>query len=685
MARRARQAVDEAVPSAGAQEVPFAPMLDGRGRVVVETVSPEVDAGRFPIKRVIGETVRVEADVFSDGHDVVAGVVLHRREASPAWAETPLELLGNDRYAASFTVEEEGVYEYTLTAWIDDYATWARGLGRKVDAGQDVALDLETGAALVAAAAERAAGADRDALLAVVEGLRATTRQAKRVQLARSAKTAALLARYPDREHATSYERELRVVVDRERARFSTWYELFPRSTSDTPGKHGTFADVEQRLPYLVELGFDVLYLPPIHPIGTTMRKGRNNALSPEPDDVGSPWAIGAEEGGHDAIHPELGTIEDFRSLVAAADRHGIEVALDLAFQCSPDHPYLREHPEWFRQRPDGTVQYAENPPKRYEDIYPFDFESEAWWELWQELLRVVRYWVEEGVRIFRVDNPHTKPFVFWEWLIGEVKREHPDVLFLSEAFTRPKVMLRLGKLGFTQSYTYFAWRNTKYELVEYFNELARSAQREYFRPNIWPNTPDILTEYLQHGGRPAFVTRLVLAGTLAASYGIYGPAFELAEGRPREPGSEEYLDSEKYQLRQWDLERGDSLRELIARVNTIRRENPALQRDWGLVFHHTDNDQLLCYSKATEDLENVVLCVVNLDPYHRQSGWVDLSLGHLGVEEGSFQVQDLLGGGSFLWHGPHNYVELDPEVTPAHVFAVRQRVRSEHDFDYFL
>jgi starch synthase (maltosyl-transferring) len=684
MARRARQAVDEPVASPAPGEASVAPVLDGRRRVVMETVSPEIDGGRFAVKRVVGEDVRVEADVFSDGHDVVRAVVQYRREGASEWAETPMEALGNDRYAATFAVAEEGVYEYTLTAWIDDYATWARGLARKVEAGQDVALDLEAGAALVEAAAQRAAGPDREALLAVLEGLRATTRQAKRVQLARSEKTAKLVARYPDREHATAYERELRVLVDRKRARFSTWYELFPRSASDTPGRHGTFADVERRLPYLAELGFDILYLPPIHPIGTTMRKGRNNALAPEPDDVGSPWAIGGAEGGHTAIHPELGSLDDFHSLVAAAARHGLEIALDLAFQCSPDHPYVREHPGWFQHRPDGTIQYAENPPKRYEDIYPFDFESEDWWELWQELLGVVRYWVEQGVRIFRVDNPHTKPFAFWEWLIGEVKREHPDVLFLSEAFTRPKVMLRLAKLGFTQSYTYFAWRNTKYELMEYFTELARGAQREYFRPNVWPNTPDILTEYLQHGGRPAFVTRLVLAGTLAASYGVYGPAFELAENRPREPGSEEYLDSEKYQLRQWDLERADSLRQLVARVNSIRRQNPALQRDWSLVFHHTDNDQLLCYSKATDDLENVLLCVVNLDPYHRQSGWVDLSLGHLGVGEGAFQVQDLLGGSSFLWHGPRSYVELDPGVLPAHVFVVRQRVRSEHDFDYF-
>ena len=679
MARRARQAVRETSPSAG--EGQLAPLGDGRRRVVIEGVWPEIDGGRFPVKRVVGEQMRVEADVLADGHDVLTCVLLHRRAGEKTWSEALMAELGNDRYSAAFAVTQQGVYEYSLAAWIDVYGTWARGLRRKVEAGQDVALDLEAGAELVRAASARAEARDKDALVVLATVLAGAEPVSERVQIALSEQTAALLRRFPDRELGTSYERELRVVVDRERARYSTWYELFPRSTGD-PGRHGTFADVTRRLPYVSELGFDVLYLPPIHPIGTTMRKGKNNALVPEPDDVGSPWAIGSEEGGHDAILSDLGTLEDFRRLVAAASEHGIEIALDLAFQCSPDHPYVREHPEWFKHRPDGSVQFAENPPKRYEDIYPLNFESEAWWELWQELLRVVRFWIDQGVRIFRVDNPHTKPFAFWEWLIGEVKREHQDVIFLSEAFTRPKVMARLGKLGFTQSYTYFTWRNTKHELIEYFSELSRGRQREYFRPNVWTNTPDILTEYLQHGGRSAFVIRLVLASTLAASYGMYGPAFELCESEPREPGSEEYLHSEKYEIREWDLERADSLRPLIARLNGIRRANAALHSDWSLVFHPTDNEQLLAYSKSSEG--NVVLCVVNLDPHHRQAGWVDLSLGHLGLDEAPFQVQDLLGGGTFLWHEARNYIELDPGVLPAHVFAVRQRVRTEHDFDYF-
>ena len=680
MARRARQAVREA--STSGREPDIAPLVDGRRRVVVENFAPEVEGGRFAIKRVVGESVRVEADVFSDGHEVLQCVLLHRRHGESEWLETPMEELGNDRYTGSFSVDELGVYEYTLTAWIDPYATWARGLARKVEAGQDVTLDLATGAVLVDAAAERATGTDVETLGTLANRLRSGTRIAASVKLALAEETVALVSRNPDREHATSYERELRVVVDRERARFSTWYELFPRSAADEPGRHGTFADVERHLPYVAELGFDVLYLPPIHPVGATNRKGRNNALVPEPDDVGSSWAIGSAGGGHTAIHPQLGTLDDFRRLVDSARKQGLEVALDLAFQCSPDHPWVSEHPEWFRHRPDGSVQFAENPPKRYEDIYPFDFECEAWWELWQALLEVVRYWLEQGVRIFRVDNPHTKPFAFWEWLIGEVKREHEDVLFLSEAFTRPKVMARLAKLGFAQSYTYFTWRNTKHELIEYFSELARGKQREFFRPNVWPNTPDILTEYLQHGGRPAFVVRLVLAATLAASYGVYGPAFELWEQRAPEPGSEEYLDSEKYQIREWDLERADSLRPLVARINAIRREHRALQSDWSLVFHPTDNEQLLAYSKRAE--ADVVLCVVNLDPHHRQSGWIDLSLGHLDVGDGPFQVHDALGGGTFLWQGQRNYVELDPAVLPAHVFVVRQRVRSEQDFDYF-
>jgi len=476
------------------------------------------------------------------------------------------------------------------------------------------------------------------------------------------------------------------VVVDREKARFSIWYEMFPRSCALEPGRHGTFKDCEARLPYIAAMGFDVLYFPPIHPIGHTHRKGRNNNPVANPDDPGTPWAIGSEEGGHKSIHPQLGTVEDFQSFVAKAREYDIEIALDIAFQCSPDHPYVKEHPEWFHWRPDNTVQYAENPPKKYEDIYPLEFETENWQELWEELKSIVLFWIEQGIRIFRVDNPHNKPFRFWEWLITDIKMSYPDVIFLSEAFTRPKVMYQLAKLGFTQSYTYFAWRNTKLELTQYFTELTQTEVREYFCPSLWSNTPDILTEYLQFGGRPAFMARLVLAATLGSSYGIYGPAFELCENRPREPGSEEYLDSEKYEIKSWDIARPDSLKDFIARVNRIRRENAAFHSDWSLRFHEVDNEQLICYSKRTDDLSNVVLVVVNLDPHHTQSGWVEFSLEELGIDpQKPYQMHDLLSDARYLWQGSRNYVELNSQIVPAHIFRMRRRVRTERDFDYYM
>jgi starch synthase (maltosyl-transferring) len=461
-----------------------------------------------------------------------------------------------------------------------------------------------------------------------------------------------------------------------------------PAPATDTAAEalpHGTFRNVQDWLPYVASMGFDVLYLPPVHPIGWAFRKGRNNSLEPSPSDPGSPWAIGGPEGGHKAIHPALGTLDDFRELVERARTFGMEVALDVAFQCSPDHPYVREHPEWFRQRPDGTIQYAENPPKKYQDIYPFEFECAGWQGLWDELKSVVLYWCDQGVRIFRVDNPHTKPFRFWEWLIAEVKREHPETIFLAEAFTRPKVMYHLAKLGFTQSYTYFAWRNTKWELTQYFTELTQTDVREYFRPNLWPNTPDILTEALQMGQRSTFMTRLVLAATLGASYGIYGPAFELGEHEAIEFGREEYLDSEKYEIKRRDLGREDSLHDFIARVNRIRRENPALQTDATLRFVPVDNDQLIAYTKEAPGEDNLVLTIVNLDPHYTQAGWVELPLEALGLDPSQpFQVHDLLGAGRYLWNGPRNYVELSPHALPAHIMRFRRRVRTEEDFEYF-
>jgi len=660
-------------------------MSDGRVRAVIDALRPSVDGGRFAVKRVAGEALEVEAHCFADGHDVLRARLLWREEDARDWQEVEMQPLGNDVWRAQFTPQAIGRYRYSVAAWVDAFATWRHDFARREDPA-DQALAALAGALLAEAAAARAGGADAQQLKDWAARLRAAGKPEQVRAAALDEAMAAIAARHPDRSLEARWDVDLPLVVERERARFSTWYELFPRSAAAEPGRHGTFKDVEKRLPYVAELGFDVLYLPPIHPIGRERRKGRNNAVSAAPDDVGSPWAIGAKEGGHKAIHPQLGTREDFRSLVKAAEKHGLEVALDIAYQCAPDHPYLREHPEWFRKRPDGSVQYAENPPKKYQDIYPFDFECADWKALWQELKSVLDFWIGEGVKIFRVDNPHTKAFPFWEWAIAEVRRAHPDVIFLAEAFTRPKVMHRLARLGYTQSYTYFAWRNTKQELTEYFTELAQGPGREYFRPNVWPNTPDILTEALQVGGRAAFMQRLALAATLAASYGIYGPAYELMEHRPREPGSEEYLDSEKYQLRHWDLERADSLRAYIAALNRIRRENPALQADGSLRFFHTDNDHLLAYGKQSPDRSNLIICVVNLSPHHTHGGWVELDLGMLGIEpDRPYQMHDLLSGARYLWTGARNFVQLDPQRSPAHVFRVRRRLHREQDFDYFL
>ena len=657
---------------------------EGRYRVVIERVAPEIDAGRFPIKRTVGEIVCVEADVFADGHDSVACVLQYRKEDSPDWHEIPMQPLANDRWGAEFQVTEIGRYRYTVTGWVDHFISWCHDLGKRIDP-EDIEIALRVGAYLLEEAAARAKRSDAAWLKKKARVLAHGEDMAQRRDLALSEDLAHMMARYADRSLATTYDRELKVVVDDARARFSSWYELFPRSWGPA-GRHGTFKDVERQLTYVADMGFDVLYFPPIHPIGRSHRKGPNNTLAVGPTDVGSPWAIGAAEGGHKSIHPELGTLEDFGCLVAKAKALGLEIALDIAFQCAPDHPYVKEHPAWFRWRPDGTVQYAENPPKKYQDIYPLHFETEDWRALYEELKSVFLFWIERGVRIFRVDNPHTKPFAFWEWLIGEIKREHPATIFLSEAFTRPKVMQRLAKLGYTQSYTYFCWRNTKEELSAYLTELTRTEVREYYRPNLWPNTPDILTEYLQFGGRPAFQARLVLAATLAANYGIYGPAFELCENTPREPGSEEYLNSEKYEIRQWDRDRADSLRGFIARINRIRRENPALQSDWGLRFHPVDNDELICYSKVTTDLSNAILVIVNLDPYHAQTGWVELPLGEFELDpDRPYQLHDLLSDARYLWHGARNFVALEPNVAAAHVFRLRRRVRTERDFDYYL
>ncbi len=678
------------------------------GRVQIEGVAPELDGGRFPVKRVIGDDLVVEADLFADGHDQIAAVLRYRPAGEAKWQETPMEPLPNDRWRASLPLEGLGRYQYSVAGWIDPFRTWRREFEKWVEAGDQVLMELRVGAELVEAAAERAevspgglAPGDGELPNDPATQLR---RWATRLRTwsadpsleddpssllgpdgPTKGELAALMARFPDRTGETRYGRELEVVVDRERARFSAWYEFFPRSTAPDSSEHGTFDDARRMLPYVREMGFDVVYLPPIHPVGRTNRKGPNNRRTAEAGDPGSPWAIGAKEGGHKSVDPRLGTLEDFRRFRAAAEAEGLEVALDIAYQCSPDHPYVEDHPEWFRTRPDGTIRYAENPPKKYEDIYPIDFETDRWPELWQELKSVFSFWADEGVRIFRVDNPHTKALPFWEWTIRELKETHPDLIFLSEAFTRPKMMYRLAKLGFTQSYTYFAWRNTKAELTSYLEELVQPPLSEHFRPNFWPNTPDILTEFLQTGGRPAFMLRLVLAATLSSNYGIYGPAFELLEAAPREPGSEEYLNSEKYELREWELDREDSLRDFIARVNRIRRENEAFHTNDTLSFHAVDNALILAYTKRPSGGGASILTVVNLDPHHVQSGWVDLDPDTVGISGNeAFQVHDLLGGGHYFWEGTRNFVQLDPHVSPAQIFQVVTQGRSERDFDPF-
>jgi starch synthase (maltosyl-transferring) len=629
---------------------------NGQSRVVIEGISPEVDGGRFPAKRCVGDLVSVEADVFTDGHDTIAAALLFRHESAAAWTMTPMRSGDNDRWVGEFAAKELGRYHFKVQGWIDHPETWRRDLVKRIAADSDVELDYLIGADMVTAAAGRAKGPDAAWLK-------------KEAAFLRTQKDAATR-----REHGTAAEsdREWVITVDPVRARFSAWYELFPRSTSDVAGKHGTFADCEKRLPGIAEMGFDVVYLPPIHPIGTQYRKGKNNSTVAEPGDVGSPWAIGAVEGGHKDILPALGTIVDFRRFVTAAKGLGLEVALDIAFQVSPDHPYVKSHEEWFKKRPDGTIQYAENPPKTDQEIYPFDFETTGWVSLWEELKSVFTYWIAQGVTIFRVDNPHTKAFPFWEWAITEIKRECPEAMFLAEAFTRPKVMYRLAKLGYTQSYTYFPWRNEKKEITEYIEELTQTGVREFFRPNHWPNTPDILTGFLQLGGTAVFQLRLLLVATLGANYGIYGPAFELMDSAPMKQGGEEYLDSEKYQIRDWDLDRSDSLRPLITQVNTIRQENAALQNDWTTLFHETDNEQLICYSKRSVDRTNLLVMVVNLDPRNMQSGFVTLDLAKLSMAaDAAYEVEDLLTGERYQWHGARNYVALHPETLPGHVLRV--------------
>ena len=661
-------------------------MVEGRKRIIIEKVQPEIDYGVFPIKRVVGEKVIVEADIYTDGHDSVSARLRYKGSKKHRWNEVPMRFIGNDRWRGEFSVEEVGIYYYTVQGWVDHFRTWQRDLKKKFDSGQDVTGDFLIGTAIIESTAEKTSHKnDRKRLLTFAGLFKSGTDTEALVAAVFDTDLGDLIDRYDDRRFSSAYGKELKVVVDRPKALFSSWYELFPRSCNAQDTKHGTFRDCEALLPEIAEMGFDVLYFPPIHPIGETMRKGKNNTLVVGSDEVGSPWAIGSSKGGHKAVHPDLGTIEDFQRFITKAKEYGIEMAMDLALQCSPDHPYVKEHPEWFRWRPDGTVQYAENPPKKYEDIIPLNFETEQWQALWNEMKSIVIFWIEKGIRIFRVDNPHTKPFAFWQWLIQEVKTDYPDIIFLSEAFTRPKVMYRLAKLGFTQSYTYFTWRNTKWELMQYIQELSTTDVKEYFRPNFWPNTPDILPEHLQFGGRNAFMMRLVLAATLSSNYGIYGPAFENIVNEAVS-GKEEYLNSEKYEIKMWDRNREGNLKDFIARVNRIRKENPALQKTYNIACYEVDNENLLCFGKVSDDLANIVLVVVNLDPFHKHSGWVKIPIQDFGIDPTQpYLVHDLLGDEKYIWQGDRNYVEINPYASPAYIFRIRKRMKKEVDFDYFV
>lgn len=660
-------------------------VIEGRRRTIIESVQPNIDGGRFPVKRIQGDKVFVEADIFTDGHDAIHSLLKYKHSGASEWEEITMQPMGNDRWRADFTVQTLGRCSYVIVAWVDAFLSWRHDLVKRTQ-NEDIKAALAQGAALIIQTSALATDEEHASRLeAWASAMTGTKPLEHRRRLALDPEIEKLMLRYAHRNFASTSEQHY-VIVEPPIARFGAWYEFFPRSTSDAHSAHGTLKDAESRLEYIAQMGFDVVYLPPCYPIGLSNRKGKNNALRAQDNDPGSPWAIGAKVGGHKDIHPELGTLADFRSFVAKAKSFSLHLALDIAFQCSPDHPYVQEFPAWFSWTVDGTIQYAENPPKKYQDIYPFNFESEQWQPLWNELKSIVEFWIEQGVTIFRVDNPHTKPFAFWEWLIDNVKNRHPEVIFLAEAFARPKIMYRLAKLGFSQSYTYFCWRNTKWELIRYFEELTQTQVNEYFRPNLWPNTPDILTEYLQLGGRPAFMTRLVLAATLGASYGIYGPAFELCENRAREPGSEEYLDSEKYQITHWDINSTHSLREYISAINKIRREHAALQTDSTLRFYPIDNDHLLCFAKFSPDSIDVILVVVNLDPHHTQTGWIDLPLAELNLDAcHGYEVHELLSDTRLLWYGARNYVELDPQKSPANIFRLRRRIRSEQDFEYFL
>lgn len=648
--------------------------LEGKKRVTIDNVSPQIDCGKSPVKRITNESVKVRADIFVDGHDKVKASLLYRKIKSGKenkWNELPMTFIGNDHWEGEFSVDTIGNYEYTVQGWVDHFSTWQYGLKKKFEDKQNISVELLIGADYLEKSMTNASAAEKKKLKTAIELIKNNQNEAKTVSYALSDEISELMANLNDKEKVTVFHKTLPLKIEPKKALFSAWYEFFPRSTSSEEGRHGTFKDCERVLEEVARMGFDVVYLPPIHPIGRKNRKGLNNATTAKEGDPGSPWAIGAEEGGHKAIHPELGDFDDFQSLINKAQELNIQIALDFAIQCAPDHPYVSEHPEWFTWRPDGTVQYAENPPKKYQDVLPVNFESDDWINIWKELKSVVEFWIDKGVRIFRVDNPHTKPFHFWEWMISEVHKKNPDIIFLAEAFTRPRIMEKLGKAGFTQSYTYFTWRNTKEEFIEYLTELTKTDRRDYFRPNFWPNTPDILPISLEEKGESSFMARIILASTLSSNYGIYGPLFEYGYNKAY-PGKEEYIDSEKYEIKVWDWNKQTRVKDLITHLNQIRKENSALQTTWNIDFIDIDNPNLLAYVKTSPDKSNKLLIVVNLDHQNTHSGWVKVPLHTLDlVGTYSYKVNDLLSGDQYTWSSEWNYIELNPHRMPAHIFRV--------------
>ncbi len=644
--------------------------MQNQTRIIIENVAPQLDGGAFAVKRIVGQKVQVTASVFSDGHDVIQCCVKYKHQADKKWQEIRMISADNDEWYGQFKVEKQGSYTYFVEGWVDYALNWQHGTERKIFDGQIVKSELLEGAEYIKEILKLATKEEKKYLETIAQFFTIDSEYENGVREAISYELTQIFKKYPTKFLANQSQ-ELQVYVDREKALFSTWYEFFPRSASQEKGKHGTFKDCELLLPRVAEMGFDTLYFPPIHPIGEVNRKGKNNATNAEPGDVGSPWGIGSQYGGHKATHPKLGTIEDFKSLVKTAKKLGIEVAMDYALQAAPDHPYVKEFPQWFKWRPDGTVQYAENPPKKYQDILPIYFESSDWKNLWKELLDVALFWVEEcGIRVFRVDNPHTKPFYFWGWLIAEIKKKHPDVLFLAEAFTRPKIMNELAKQGFSQSYTYFTWRNTKNELIEYVTELTQSEQKEYYRPNFWPNTPDINPFALQSGNESVHLQKYFLAATLSSSVGIYGPVFEYRVCEPMAPGKEEYLNSEKYEFVQWDWSQKNKITTLITRINSIRKEQASLQQTNNIVFCTTNNDQILAYYKFDDDKQNETLMVVNLDAFATIQTTIRIPVEHLGTHQ--IQVTDLITGNTYFWNQEWNFIELSPEL-PFHLFKIQR------------